>query len=356
MALVDDRGRVFGRFNLIDAVVGVFAIGLIPLLYGAAALFWTPMPSLQAIEPATLTAGPNQFVKIRGQHLRPYMRVSFGTIQGKDFLFKSTQEAVVNLNEMPPGEYDVVLYDVAQEQTRLPKAFTVLPPLRSPTKMTAVGVFGNLDADRAKTLKPGTVVAGVGTILKVGEPMPAKFRINSAGLYVEIPVERAVMLPAEVEAPCEIKVLGGQPFCQVADGVSLHATMMLTGDFGGVKLPFQIDQIRGTEALEPVTARVRFSGSPATIGLLKAGDVDRGFYTNVLSAGATILSVRVEQVNPESARADVQLRINAERSSNGWVYQSLPLRAGGTVMLRTARYEMQGAIDGVTPEWTSPKP
>jgi len=353
MALVDDRGRVFGRFNLIDAVVGVFVLGLIPLLYGAAALFWTPLPTLQAVEPASLTTAPGQFVTIRGQHLRPYMRVSFGAIQGKDFLFKSTQEAIVNISEMPPGEYDVVLYDVAQEQARLPKAFTVLPPLRSPTSMTLVGIFANLDAERARALKPGMTIAGVGTIRKVGEPIPSRFRVYSTNLTVEIPVDQSVMLPVEVEAPCDVRPIGGQPYCQ-SNGLTLQATIMLTGELNGAKLPFQIDQVRGVAALETIEVSVKFVGAPATLGLLRVGDVDRGTYTNVLAAGATITSVRVEQVNPEAARADVRLRLNAERGSNGWVYMNQPLRVGGGVWLRTGRYELPGTVDAVKPEWTPP--
>src|SRR4051812_4407192 len=155
MAVVDDRGRLFGRVNLVDAVVGVFALGLIPLLYGAAALFWTPLPTLTSVDPPALMAGPGQRVTIRGENLRPYMRVSFGTYQGVNFLFKSTTTAEVDLNDMPPGDYDVVLYDVAQEQARLTNGFKVLPPPVPATTMTLVGVFGNLDMARAKQLTAG---------------------------------------------------------------------------------------------------------------------------------------------------------------------------------------------------------
>ena len=205
MALVDDRGRLFGRFNLVDAVVAVFVVGLIPLLYGAAALFWAPLPVLSAIEPATIARQPGMRIRIKGEHLRPYLRVSFGDTQGVDFLFRSTREAEVNLNDMPPGTYDVILYDSAQERGRLKNALTITPAPIPPTRMTIVGMFGNLDAERAKQLTAGTAIDGVGTIRRVGQPIPAAVRVNANGLLVQIPIERAVMLPAEVEAGCEVQ-------------------------------------------------------------------------------------------------------------------------------------------------------
>src|SRR5215218_10431037 len=141
MAMVDQQGRLFGRFNLVDAVVAVFVLGLIPLLYGAAVLFRTPPPKLTSIEPSSLASGGGQRVTIHGENLRPYMRVSFGNNQGRSFLFKSINEAQIELNDMSPGVYDVVLYDVAQEQSRLAQAFTVLASALPPTKVIMVGVF-----------------------------------------------------------------------------------------------------------------------------------------------------------------------------------------------------------------------
>ena len=39
MPVLDERGRLFGKINLIDAVVVVLALGLIPLAYGAFCFF-----------------------------------------------------------------------------------------------------------------------------------------------------------------------------------------------------------------------------------------------------------------------------------------------------------------------------
>lgn len=353
MALVDDQGRLFGRFNLVDAAVAVLVLGLIPLLYGAAMLFWAPLPKLTAIEPPALTAGPGMRVKIRGENLRPYMRVSFGTHQGRDFLFKSTTEAEVNFDEIPAGVYDVVLYDIAQEQARLDKALTVLPALLPSTGMTLVGVFGNLDEERAKAITPGATIKGIGVVRKVGTPIPARFRVNAYGLIVEMPIEKAVMLPAEVDAFCEVRPVAGAPSCY-ANGVALQPTYILSGEFSFGKLPFQIDQVRGLAAPEPVEVVARFAAAPSVITQMRVGDVDGGVFANPLAAGATVTAIRVRKTSDALHEAEVDLRVNAERGSNGWSYAGQPLRAGSALVLRSPRYELQGSVADVTPPWTPP--
>ena len=354
MAIVDQQGRLFGRFNVVDAVVAVFVLGLIPLLYGAAVLFRVPPPTLTAIVPASMQAGPGGRVTIKGENLRPYMRVSFGTTQGINFLFKSITEAEVDLNQMPPGVYDVVLYDVAQEQSRLANAFTILPSALPPTRLTLVGMFGNLDAERAKLLKPGDVISGVGTIRAVGEPMQAQVRINSNGLMVQLPVDKAVMLPGEVEGSCEMPLQAGVPYC-LANGTSLQPTVVLMGQHPlGGKLPFQIDQLRGPGPLQPIEVVARLTAPPALIGTVRKGDVDQGQYGNPLSAGATIIAVGASRPFGEALiQANVTLRLLVQHGLDGWVYQSLPLRIGGDLLLRTGRYQVIGTVLTITQEWNS---
>ena len=47
MPIVDERGRVAGRINLIDAVAAVVIVVLVPVAYGAYLLFRTPQPKLR---------------------------------------------------------------------------------------------------------------------------------------------------------------------------------------------------------------------------------------------------------------------------------------------------------------------
>jgi hypothetical protein len=163
---------------------------------------------------------------------------------------------------------------------------------------------------------------------------------------VQIPIERAVMLPAELEAGCQVQPQQGTPFC-TQNGIVLQPTMVLFGNHALGKLPFQIDQIRGREPLSDIEAVVRFAAPPQVIAGIKPGDADRGLYFNPLASGATVTAVR-----PGANSADVTLRLQAERGANGWIYASAPLRAGGALSLRTSRYELSGTVLTISPEWT----
>ena len=67
MTLVDNRGRILGRYNLIDLALVCVVLGLIPLGYGAYLLFRTPLPSLTAVEPATRQFESEFRVMVKGE-------------------------------------------------------------------------------------------------------------------------------------------------------------------------------------------------------------------------------------------------------------------------------------------------
>ena len=46
MTLIDERGRIGGRFNLVDAAAAFVLLLLVPLALGAYLLFRTPTPTL----------------------------------------------------------------------------------------------------------------------------------------------------------------------------------------------------------------------------------------------------------------------------------------------------------------------
>ena len=83
------------------------------------------------------------------QNLRPYMRVSLDKYQGQSFLFRDATEAEVEIRDVPPGVYDVVLFDYSQERARLPKAFRIDPSPLPDAKVVVVGTFGNLPPGQA---------------------------------------------------------------------------------------------------------------------------------------------------------------------------------------------------------------
>jgi hypothetical protein len=154
MPMIDERGRVFGRLNLVDAAVGVLLLVLMPAAYASYALFKDPPPRLTAVLPTVLSPAAGQQVEIRGEHFRPYMRVSFDGVQGRTFLFYSTGSAFVQLPDLAPGTYDVVLYDYMQEVARLPKAVTIQPPPPPPTIFVEVnGVLTSMTPNLVERLQ-----------------------------------------------------------------------------------------------------------------------------------------------------------------------------------------------------------
>ena len=88
-------------------------------------------------------------MSVKGENFRPYMRVSFNSVQGNSFIFRNAGEAVIDLNAMPPGVYDVVLYDTPRSgrACRKPSRSCRRPAART-RSVVVVGNFGNLTADR----------------------------------------------------------------------------------------------------------------------------------------------------------------------------------------------------------------
>jgi hypothetical protein len=164
MPVIDDRGRVFGKVNIVDALIGVMLLGLIPLAYGAYLLFRQPEPRLLAVEPTRVTLAATRRVTVSGQNFRPYLRVSFNDTQGVTFGFLSPERAEILLPpDLPTGTYDVVLYDAAREINRLPGALTVEGAARVGDATALVsGQFIGLDEQALAELRAGTTLSAAG--------------------------------------------------------------------------------------------------------------------------------------------------------------------------------------------------
>lgn len=339
MAIVDERGRLFGRLNLFDAIVAVLVLWMIPIAYGSYLLFRTPVPVLTAVEPATIVYGTNMKIRVRGQHFVPYLRVSVGKYQGMTFKFNDTTDAEVDLLDVPPGTYDVMLYDNSQERGRLPGGLTIAPSALPDAKLVVVGTFGNMTAAQAATIKAGTTIAGIGTIERVGAVRQQVQRVFVRPGSVELPVADAHMVSAVVRIACFVRSAQGEPEC-VGGGFSVQPTTLLFFDMPFGKVPFQIDQVRSVQPLQPVRVTVRFSGEPRVLAHIKTGDVDFGDVRNELSATATVN-------NPGSVSGgfrDTQLIAQAQQGADSWLYANAPLRIGAPFTLRNQSYEVRGTV------------
>jgi hypothetical protein len=344
MAIVDERGRVYGRWNLLDLAVLIMLIGLVPLFYAGYLLFRDQPPTLVSITPTQFEESPEIFVKLKGTNLKPYMRVSAGTQQARDFFFKSTQEAEVPFASLPPGRYDIVLYDSAQERFRLRDALTIAPSPLPATTIVAIGAFGNVDAAGAARLTKGTELPGAGRIVAVGKAVPDVTQVFSGSVQVGVHVPNALRVPAIVEFNCHVRAQQGTPFCSLNNtAIVPTALMMVATPLGST--PFQVERVRGSEPVESVPVTLRVSGVPSVISRIKAGDVDMGGTTNELATQA-----RVESVTAAPGGAiDVKLVAQLQRGDQGWLYESRVLRAGGGLMLRTADYEVPGVVVELPP-------
>lgn len=128
MPLIDDEGRIFGKFNLIDVIIGAVFIGAIPISYGAFVLFRTPDPSILSIEPTQVTAGESNTVQLTGTFLSPSLRIVIGDTPAEAFLVASQESAEIRLPDLPAGTYDIVLMDQAMEMSRLANPLIVQSP------------------------------------------------------------------------------------------------------------------------------------------------------------------------------------------------------------------------------------
>ena len=254
MTLVENR-RVGWRVNPIDAVAAFLILVLIPVAFGAYLLFRTPPATLTGLRPPTLYQGPGLRVEVVGDNLRPFMRVSFGTVQGRTFEIGGTHGAMVALPDLAPGVYDVVLYDYMQEISRLPKALTILPLAPTPSvELEVTGMFKGMSADRVKTLKAGDKFPPAGDavaeVLSVGSTVPSEISLRAGGATLRVAMPGQTDLVAVLRVKCSVvQSADGALRCslagpiQPADIAPGSALSLATANGWAM---FQIDQVRTT--------------------------------------------------------------------------------------------------------------
>ena len=252
MALIDRQGRVFGRLNIVDALLVLLVIVAMPAAYAAHRLFRDPPARLIRVWPEAVEQGATRLIEIRGEHFRPYMRISFGNQQAASFQFNGAGQAFVPApSTLEPGAYDVVLYDYMREVARLPKAFTVSGPIRPPTIQLRVrGAFiGQTEQTITKLPigEPWNAAEGVvGYIEAKAPPRPSIARVRvSDATTVTVPMEGQIELPATVVVTCPTHVgPGGVLRCATA-GTTFAPDMHLTFQGPTGLLLFRIDHIDG---------------------------------------------------------------------------------------------------------------
>lgn len=370
MTLVDANGRILGRWNVVDVLVGVLLLFLIPLLYGGYVLFRPTTASLTSIEPRRISADePVQFT-IRGNGLRPYMRVSLSEHQGQNFLFADVTKAAVDLPALPAGVYDLILYDQARELARLADAVEVVARPRPHTSLDVIGSFTAVATDAVPKIQPDLPIQDVGHVVRVGAPEPSLTRTTVGGAaLINVPSASAMNVPAVIRANCTLMMRGGIATC-VANQSSLMRDTVMTLTTPAGAFVFQIDQVRNAAPPTPLELRVRFAGERSVLDRIRRGDIDMP-RRNPFAGGAAIAqiggvsraasSVVVSTlISPQLGEApavlagdvatvDAVLRAAAERSPDGWSYNGQVLKAGRSLIFHGEGYEVSGTILSFAP-------
>lgn len=374
MSMIDDRGRLGGRVNLIDAAIALIIVALIPAAYGSYLLFRSPPAKILGIVPNRLYQGNQLKVEIEGRDLRPFMRVSFNEVQGRSYLISSTKSAQVDLPELAAGVYDVVLYDYSQEVDRLPKALTIMPLASMLTvDLEVSGAFQGLPDALLGELKPGLKFPGNegAEILSVGAPFPASIRVRAGAATFSVPSLAATELPATLRVRCALVSSATGPLgCtfsgpQQAVPVAPDSVLTLAGPSRLVN--FQIHDVRLTSAPIVSQAHVRFVVSPELLARIKVGDRDsspsaagpfRQAAIVTLGASRTITAAEAGREAPIGGvlrTVDTTLRVPVDRVRDEWSYKDAPFKVGAPFTFETAQYMVHGEIIDLTPPVESPR-
>ena len=390
MTMIDERGRLFGVINLVDAAIGAFVVVLIPLAYATVLLFRTAQPTITSVDRAQMTnveerAGGGTRIdgklKVHGSGLRPTLRAMIGDQDAVGFLFETPSSADVLFSAITPGTHDLVLYDGVQEVARAKDAITIAPPPMPLTaRVLAVGAIIGLDEPTATRLTASAASTSTGTepsIVAIGPAAPDYRRVGFSAGLIDLPLENRFQRPAAVLLACEVN--GGQE-CRV-EGASLgllERTIIVPATTGLVRLLIQ-ELVPATPPV-PTMVRVRFAGHPEVLDRAAAGDRDmswlsldgRGAAIQSLArrpdvvgqltvganatdrAGERTTDVGQASVPERLAVADAVLRLGADRTPSGWRYRGQSLRAGGAMTFTTDSYTLRGSILSLAPTAETP--
>lgn len=351
MSIVDERGRIFGRINVIDGAVVAFLLALLPIGYGTYLLFRPAAPRIDSVTQVDLNREEYRIadgatiavkLKVRGSGLNPLLRARIGGQDALAFVFENPNSADVVVGEMAPGTYDLVLYDGVQEAARANGAVKIQQS--SNTRLRLVGRFMNLTEAQVKTMRPGFKTAdgarGAFEIIAIGAAAPGHQHISAGETGVDLRIAGAVEHPAVLNVACD----HDGATCSVG-GISIGARLPVTVvlDSG---VAFAVDEVLPNT--EPTRARIQVRLTGPQTASMKEGDRDL-----LLDARAAVIrSIDARDANSVTAT----LELGADSSREGWSYRGRHIRPGATFRFVTDRYESEGIIARTDVETPAPRP
>lgn len=401
MTLLDDRGRLLGRLNLVDGAVLVGALLLAWGVYTVYSVFRLPSaPEIVSVDPATQTAGDAARVKLRGRDFLPFMRVfvqrsgekpafvhenerpvdAFTLVNRTqaEFVVESPTTAEVRLpNRMEAGTYDLLFFDETRHLGTQRSAFTLTPPPNPPpvavptALVRAYGAFQRLSTTDAELVRPGArFQADEGRewleILSIGTTAPAAAALDTKRGVVPVALDGNVGVPAFVRVHCS--VVGNE--CRVG-GKAVAEQTPVPVRVGDRPVTFVIGAVDAdlADAEGEADVAVRFVVRSNVTDVLKAGDVDAASEVEArVRPAARIVSIASRRqvtsrslvtVNGEprvveepAQSIDMLLRVPVTRVNGVWFYRGAAMKSGGDMAFETPTYKARGWILDVTPRAT----
>lgn len=341
MSIIDDRGRLFGRLNIVDATIVAFAIVLVPLAYGTYLLFRPAQPRIDSVAPSDITVAERRIgngsaltakFKIRGSGFTPLLRAKIGNADALGLVFESPNSADVLVGPVPPGKHDLILVDGVQEVARANGAIEIRAS--SGTPLRASGWLIDMEKAAAAAVRTGeTIPANAPSsfqIVAAGPERPGRARTRfGSGVIEGDPnglVDREAVLILKCDSP------------PLYDVCSIGGQMIAGSDPVVVALPggyrYELHEVLPMSAPAAATVMVRFAGPAAP--LMQSGDQDQ----LLDSRGAKVTGI----TGRDASSATVTLALGLDESREGWRYRGRLIRPGGTLAITTARYEATGQV------------
>lgn len=336
MTLIDRDGRLFGRFNLIDAAVAAFVVLLLPIGYATFLLFRPSRPAIDTVTQVEVTSEERRVsgaglviakLKVKGSGFNPMLRAAIDDIDAVGLVFENPNSVDVIVGVVPPGKHDLVLYDGVQEVARARGAVEV-----QATEGPAVRAYGwltGLEPQYAETLKPGfatdPAVPGAFRIIAIGPVRPARVRVTLGAANADL------TLPGKSERAAEIVVRCDWPsglICTINGQRLTQPSPIVVSLPGGLR--FEIDEIAPPEEPTRAVTRIRVPSSEG----MKVGDRD----ATVGARAAEITAI---------AGNTVTLALGVDESREGWRYRGGLVTSGGSFTLRTNAYTISGTVNDV---------
>jgi hypothetical protein len=348
MSMIDDRGRLFGKLNLIDALVIAFVIVLLPMAYGTYLLFRPAQPRIESVEPSQITSAERRIgngsaltakFKIRGSGLTPLLRAKIGNSDALGLVFESPNSADVLVGPVPPGKHDLILVDGVQEVARANGAIDIQASTGAPVRL--VGWLIAMDKALSDALKAGATIrptdaAASFEVVAVGPERAGRSRLRLGDATAEGAANGTIDREAVLIARCDSPPL--------YDVCSINGQVISGSGPIAIALPgayrFELHEVLPMAAPVPATIVARFTGAAAS--LVQAGD--RELLLDQRGARVTAVNSR------DGNAATVTLALGLDESRDGWRYRGRLVRPGGTLAFATSRYETSGQVLSLTPQ------